>query len=103
MYFIIFKYNKMMKELNYKNIEYLPDELVDMIVDYLDYEKYCKPQHYENLKGVINDIGDMASIQSIDERLLSSSIAIQCWGTRGILEPYFDEESDYENSGDDSM
>ena len=65
MYFIIFKYNKMMKELNYKNIEYLPDELVDMIVDYLDYEKYCKPKHYEKLKGVINDIGDMAAIQKL--------------------------------------
>ena len=103
MYFIIFKYNKMMKELNYKNIEYLPDELVDMIVDYLDYEKYCKPQHYENLKGVINDIGDMSSFQCIDEILLSCSIARQCWGTREILEPHYDEESDYEDSGDDSM
>lgn len=70
----------MMKELNYKNIPDLPTELVDIIIDYADYEKYCKPDHYEKLKGVINDIGDMALIQSIDERLLSSYRAIQCWG-----------------------
>ena len=70
----------MMKELNYKNIPYLPIELVDIIVDYGDYEMYCKPQHYEQLKGVINDIGDMSSFQCIDENLLSCCIARQCWG-----------------------
>lgn len=100
MYFIIFKYNKIMKELNYKNIPYLPTELVDIIVDYGDYEKYCKPQHYEKLKGIINDIGDMASIQAIDENLLSCCIAVQCWGTRGIFQEY-QEKSDQESNEDD--
>ncbi len=75
----------MMKELNYKIIPYLPTELVDIIVDYGDYEKYCKPQHYENLKGVINDIGDMALIQSIDEKLLSCYIARECWGVNSHM------------------
>ena len=32
---------------------YIPTELVDMIADYHDYEKYCKPQHAEKLKEVI--------------------------------------------------
>tara|TARA_Y100000992_G_scaffold135590_1_gene89645 strand:+ start:20871 stop:21239 length:369 start_codon:yes stop_codon:yes gene_type:complete len=42
------------------NIPHLPSEIVDIIADFHDYEKYCKPQHYELLKGVINNIGDMA-------------------------------------------
>ena len=75
----------MMKELNYKNIPHLPEELVNMIADYLDYEKYCKPQHYEQLKGVINDIGDMSSIQCIDEKLLSCYIARECWGVNSHM------------------
>ena len=75
----------MMKELNYKNIPHLPDELVNMIADYLDYEKYCKPKHYEQLKGVINDIGDMSSIQCIDEKLLSCYIARECWGVNSHM------------------
>ena len=75
----------MMKELNYKNIPYLPIELVDIIVDYGDYEKYCKPQHYEQLKGVINDIGDMSSFQCIDKNLLSCCIARQCWGVNSHM------------------
>ena len=70
----------MIKKLDYKNIPTLPCELVDIIADYLDYEKYCKPKHYKLLKRVINDIGDMAAIQSIDEKLLSCYIARECWG-----------------------
>ena len=50
------------------------------LADYLDYEKYCKPKHYKLLKRIINDIGDMAAIQSIDEKLLSCYIARECWG-----------------------
>ncbi len=95
----------MMKELNYKNIEYLPDELVDMIVDYLDYEKYCKPKHYEKLKGVINDIGDMSSIQCIDKKLLSCYIASECWGVNSHMLHNFEsdhsQEDDYEDDYDD--
>lgn len=70
----------MIKKIDYKNIPTLPTELVDIIIDYADYEKYCKPKHYKLLKGVINDIGDMAAIQSIDEKLLSCYIASECWG-----------------------
>lgn len=70
----------MIKKIDYKNIPTLPCELVDLIADYLDYEKYCKPKHYKLLKRVINDIGDMAAIQSIDEKLLSCYITRECWG-----------------------
>ena len=59
-----------------KNLNRLPFELVDLIADYHDYDKYCKPQHYELLKGIINDIGDMASIMPT----ISPVLARQCWG-----------------------
>ena len=95
----------MMKELNYKNIPYLPTELVDIIVDYGDYEKYCKPQHYEQLKGVINDIGDMSSFQCIDKNLLSCCIARQCWGVNSHMLHNFEwdhsQEDNYEDNYDD--
>lgn len=62
------------KEFDYQNIPYLPNELVYIIADFVDYEKYCKPQHYELLKGVINNIGDMASTFNIMQPSLSALI-----------------------------
>lgn len=59
---------------------YLPPEIVDIIADYQDYDKYCKPSHIENFKGIINDIGDMAVFQDIEGHNMSPSIAWQCWG-----------------------
>ena len=47
-------------EFNYESIPYIPNELVDIIIDYLDYEKYYKPLHIYLLKGVINNIGDLS-------------------------------------------
>ena len=70
---------------------YLPPEIVDLIADYQDYDKYCKPQHYKNLKGVINDIGDMASIMST----ISPNIAWQCWGPGSIPNTVWEETSEY--------
>ena len=75
----------MNKNFIYNNIPYLPKELVDMIVDYCDYEKYCKPQHYEKLKGVINDIGDMATIMPEG---ITPCITSQCWGVKGLSDSY---------------
>tara|TARA_Y100000992_G_scaffold294341_1_gene253975 strand:+ start:98 stop:469 length:372 start_codon:yes stop_codon:yes gene_type:complete len=60
------------KTFDYNSVPYLPNELVYIIVDFLDYEKYYKPQHYELLKGVINNIGDMASTFSIMQPSLSA-------------------------------
>ena len=65
-----------MTVLKAKNLNLLPFELVDLIADYHDYDKYCKPSHYENLKGVINDIGDMASIM----HTIMPNLVWQCWG-----------------------
>jgi len=59
---------------------YLPPEIVDIIADYQDYDKYCKPSHIENFKGIINDIGDMASITDTENHTMSPNIAYQCWG-----------------------
>ena len=59
-----------------KRTIYIPPEIVDMIADYVDYDKYCKPQHYEKLKGVINDIGDMAVIMEP----IMPCLAWECWG-----------------------
>ena len=49
------------KTFDYNNIPHLPNELVYIIADFVDYENIVT-QHYELLKGVINNIGDMASI-----------------------------------------
>jgi hypothetical protein len=59
---------------------YLPPEIVNIIADYHDYDKYCKPSHNENFKGIINDIGDMAIFQDIEGHNMSPAIAWQCWG-----------------------
>ena len=86
----------------------IPYEIVDMIADYHDYEKYCKPQHYEVLKRVINDIGDMGRyMESIQPR-----IARECWGALSylleennyhLLEYYYndDDYDDYDDYDDD--
>jgi hypothetical protein len=37
-------------------MKFLPIEIVDIIADYHDYDKYCKPQHKENFKNVLKDI-----------------------------------------------
>ena len=70
---------------------YLPPEIVDIIADYRDYEKYYKPSHYENLKGVINDIGDMAGIM----QTISPNIVWQCWGPGCIPNTVWDETLEY--------
>lgn len=62
-------------------MKFIPPELVDMIADYHDYDKYCKPAHIEKLKEVINDIGDMAAIMEIDNYTIPPNLAWQCWGT----------------------
>ena len=55
------KHQEKFKEV-IKLTHYIPPEIVDLIADYHDYDKYCKPKHQEKFKEVINDIGNMASI-----------------------------------------
>ena len=85
-----------MREITLPCKHYIPYEIVDMIADYHDYEKYCKPQHYEVLKGVINDIGDIANtMQPIPPHLVR-----QCWGVLSYLLEY-DYNDDYNDYDDE--
>jgi len=60
-----------------KITHYIPVEIVDLIADYHDYDKYCKPKHQEKFKEVMNDIGNMASIMPT----IMPNLAWQCWGS----------------------
>ena len=54
----------------------LPTEIIDIIADFHDYEKYCKPNHKEMLLNVLNDIKEMDEFMTT----ISANIAWQCWG-----------------------
>ena len=82
-----------METLNIPTLTYLPRELVDMIADYHDYEKYCKPEHAEKLQEVINNIGDLAAIMDTENRNMCPNIAWQCWGP-GAKYLYWSDELD---------
>ena len=79
-----------MNELKFTR--HLPFELVNLIADYHNYEKYCKPKHVENLKKVNKDIIDMGEIM----KPIIPKIVWQCWG-EGKFEEY--EEYEYEGGG----
>ena len=55
---------------------YIPEELVDIIADYHDYDKYCKPEHQSKFKDVLCDIMNMSEIMIT----ISPKIAKECWG-----------------------
>lgn len=78
-----------------KNINMLPYELVDLIADYHDYDKYCKPDHIQKYNSVLENIIDMGNIMNT----ISPNIALQCWGSKAhLLTPNYDfthEELDY--------
>lgn len=82
-----------METLNMPTLAYLPTELVDMIADYHDYEKYCKPQHAEKLQEVINNIGDLAALMDTENNNICPNIAWQCWGP-GAKYLYWSDELD---------
>ena len=64
-------------EIDKKNMMKIPIELVRVIADYHDYEKYCLPSHKYNFMSVIEDIQIMSEII---KPTLSPSIAYVCWG-----------------------
>ena len=66
-----------MKMLNMQKFPYIPEELVDIIADYHDYDKYCKPTHQCKFKDVLCDIMNMSEIMST----ISPKIAKECWGS----------------------
>ena len=55
----------------------LPIDMIIYIIDFIDYEKYCKPIHKKKLEKVLIDIHSMANIF---EGSLIPSIAWQGWG-----------------------
>ena len=58
-------------------MKYIPQELVNIIADFHDYEKYCKPEHKEKYRHVLFDIISMGEIM-VD--VISAKIAKECWG-----------------------
>ena len=37
-------------------MKFIPSEIVDLIADYHDYDKFCKPKHQISFKSVLDDI-----------------------------------------------
>ena len=70
----------------------LPFELVYLIADYHDYDKYCKPQHKEKYQDVIADIYSMGQIMPF----ISPKIAYEFWGS-GLAYKGLNDLIDYEN------
>ena len=81
-----------MSKINLPFKRYIPYDIVYLIADFHDYEKYCKPSHCENLKYVLKDIIDMAEIMPNG---ISPNISSQCWGIRGINEFYIESDEEY--------
>jgi len=82
-----------------KITHYIPPEIVDLIADYHDYDKYCRPKHQEKFKEVINDISDMASIMPC----IMPNLAWQCWGSGlkylgNYNEEYYDDDVEWVES-----
>lgn len=77
-------------------LQFIPSDIVNIIADYHDFEKYCKPQHYEKFKGVINDIGDMASIMPS----IRPQIVWECWGLGSSKLLELDDNIVWENESD---
>ena len=55
---------------------YIPIEIVDLIADYHDYDKYCKPEHSRKLVTVLEIIKTMSEIMDP----IMPNIAYICWG-----------------------
>ena len=77
-------------------LPFIPHDIVNIIADYHDFEKYCKPQHYEKLKEVINDIDDMASIMPN----IRPQIVWECWGLGSSKLLELDDNIVWENESD---
>ena len=83
-----------MSKINLPFKRYIPYDIVYLIADFHDYEKYCKSSHYENLKYVLKDIIDMAEIMPNG---ISPNISSQCWGTRGMTGFYHESDEEYQD------
>ena len=72
-----------MSKINLPYKYYISYDIVNLIADFHDYEKYCKPLHHKKYKSVLDDIADMGTIMPNG---ISPYISIQCWGIRGICQ-----------------
>lgn len=74
-------------------MRYIPEEIVNLIADYHDYDKYCKPIHQINYQHVLKDITDMGNAMTTTltdivelttiHNNISPSIAYTCWNKFG--------------------
>ena len=71
-----------MNNYNYNDmISRMPYELVDIIIDFINYKKY---EHTPLLENVLIDIHDMGSIFDKNENI-PPKIAYLCWGEGIVL------------------
>ena len=77
-------------------MKFIPSEIVDLIADYHDYDKYCKPKHEELFNSVLIDIKTMSEIMPY----IIPNLAWHCWGPGAkYLENNYENEIEniYEN------
>jgi hypothetical protein len=71
----------------------LPVEIVNLIADYHDYDKYCLPVHKTIYRNVLDDILCMSEIMTS----ISANLAYQCWGNGWSTQYDIDYEIDISN------
>lgn len=71
---------------NNKFLEILPEELVNIIADYHDYHKHCKPKHKIQFNMVMNDIITISKVMNP----ISPKIVKGCWGFSSTITVYDD-------------
>ena len=57
---------------------YIPLEIVNLIADYHDYEKYCKSKHKELFKDVLFDLVKIFNI--FPGNYINPNLVYICWG-----------------------
>lgn len=82
-------------------IKNLPFELVDLIADFHDYEKYCKPKHKELFSNVLNDFDNIFNI-FVGNNIMPNIVYI-CWGNGWInynnnVHNYIESQNQNENN-----
>ena len=69
-----------MKELEILSLGIFPVEIINLIADFHDYNKYYKPIHTKKFKFVLVDILVMGHIFESNIHTLSPYYARVCWG-----------------------
>ena len=57
-------------------MKFIPSEIVNLIADYHDYNKYCKPKHKKLFNSVLIDIKTISKIMPC----ILPNIVWNCWG-----------------------